>query len=287
MLKRILVPTDFSPTAERAFRYALELASRNGGTIILYHVYQPAESGFVDNMTRLKAYNDQMELDLVKELNRMAAKYRQDFPAVTVSTVLGRTPIIDNVLGFAEHNSIELIVMGTQGASGLKKSLVGTNASRIIEQSDLPVLLIPEKYEWKAPSSLVLATDYQPADKLALPLLNEFADAFDAGITITRLVSGHMTPDDTDLEKQRFNNYSELLQREMGNRQLNFKLIITSSVVDALEHLDEEIPYDLLTLVRRKKNFLQRFFFESFTRNMAYLTSHPFLMVPDLSSPVG
>lgn len=282
MLKRFLVPTDFSPTSERAFHYALELASRTGGTVVLYHLYTPAESGYIDNMTKLTAYNNQMETDLVKELNRLADKYKGNYPGLIVSTVLGRSPVVDNILGFAEHNAIDMIIMGTQGASGLKKALVGTIASRVIEKSDLPVLMIPERYEWKLPKTLVLATDYQTADKLALPLLSGIANLFDASVTVTRLMDGHITPDDARLEQERFDAYASRLQAEFPDQPMEFKLIRTSSIVDAMERLDDEIPYDLLALVRRKKNFLQKFLFESFTRHMAYLTNHPFLMVPDI-----
>ncbi|WP_290797046.1 universal stress protein [Flavihumibacter sp. UBA7668] len=281
MLKRILVPTDYSPTSERAFKFALELAARNSGTVLLYHVYERLEAGYIDNETKRTAYNNQMETDLVKHLNRLNAKYKADYPGVIVSTILGYTPIIDNILGFAEHNGIDIIIMGTQGASGLKKTLVGTIASRVVEKADLPVLLIPEFYEWKQPEKLVLATDYQPADKIALPILTRMAEIFTTTVTVVRLVSGHMTKDDADLERERFEQYTTLLKQEFKTNSLSFQLIATSSIVDALEHLDEEIQYDLLAMVRRKKNFLQRFFFESFTRNMAYLTRHPFLVVPD------
>lgn len=282
MLKRFLVPTDFSPTAERAFRYALELASRTGGTVVLYHLYAPVEPGYIDNMTRLNAYNQQVETDLVKELNQLADKYKGNYPQLIVSTVLGRTPVVDNILGFAEHNAIDLIIMGTQGASGLKKALVGTIASRVIEKSDIPVLMIPERYEWKLPKNLLLATDYQAADKLALPLLSGIARQFDASVTVTRLMDGHITPDEARQEQDRFSAYTAQLQVEFADQPMEFKLIRTSSIVETMERLDDDIPYDLLALVRRKKSFLQRFLFESYTRHMAYLTNHPFLMVPDM-----
>lgn len=309
MPKRILVPVDFSPTSIRAFQYALELASRTGGAVTLYHIFEPAEAGLVEHETTRRAYNEQLQSDLLKELNRVAEKYRPSFPKVSVSTVIGRTPLIDNILGFAEHHYIDLIVMGTQGASGLKRTLLGTVASKVLEESSLPVLLIPESYEWKLPHKLVLATDYHPADKIALPLLLNLAKAWGATVTVVRLVSGYATPEDLQVEEKRFEEYRSVLQREAQQKaqeegpmqksagqddsqslsgsqtetvetSLEFKLIKTPSVTETLERLDEEIPYDLLTMVKRKKNFFQRIFLQSFTRNMAYLTRLPFLSVP-------
>lgn len=280
MLKRLLVPTDFSPTSARAFQYSLELASRTGGTVVLYHIFEPAEAKMVDHETSRTAYNEQLETNLMKELNRLAHRFQSDYPNVMVSTVLGRTPLTDNILGFAEHHHIQLIIMGTQGASGLTKTLMGTVASRITEKAAIPVLLIPESYEWQLPATMILATDYQPADKTALPFLVQLSQIFHASVTVLRLVNGHATNDDLQREQTRFEEYASELKHGMGEQELNFQLIKTSSVSETLEKLDDEIPYDLLVMVRRKKNFLQRFFFESFTRNMAYLTRFPFLMVP-------
>ena len=46
-MKRILVPTDFSPTAERAFRLALDISEKSKGTIILYHAYKPEKNELI------------------------------------------------------------------------------------------------------------------------------------------------------------------------------------------------------------------------------------------------
>ncbi|HRP33238.1 MAG TPA: universal stress protein [Agriterribacter sp.] len=146
-MKRILVPTDFLPTAEKAFRFALDLAARAKGTIILYHTYTSVESAYIGTEKTRKQYNAQSEANIVKRLQRLKKKVLGESNEVAVSTIVGRTPLIDNILGFAEHNHIDLIIMGTQGAGSLKKKIIGSVAARVIEQSDLPVLLVPAKYE--------------------------------------------------------------------------------------------------------------------------------------------
>ena len=74
-MKRILVPTDFSPTAEKAFRIALDIASKSEGKIFLYHAYTP-----VDRTTSIAldkkgvASNSHTEADLMKKLERLKKK---------------------------------------------------------------------------------------------------------------------------------------------------------------------------------------------------------------------
>lgn len=278
-MKRILVPTDFSPTAEKAFLFALDIATKAKGTVILYHVYKPEESSFIDTEQKREQYNTQTETNLVKRLQRLKKKVTANTTDVPVSTVLGRTPIIDNILGFAEDNKINLIVMGTQGASGLKKVVIGSVAARIIENSDIPVLLVPEKFEWKEPEQIVFATNYQKTDKQVLSMILSMAKLYSAMVTVVHLYNVYAMEEEK--EKTDFDAYAYALQREFNEFNLKFQLLKTSAVTETMENLYKEVPYDMVVMVRRKKTFMERFFLNNFTKNMAYVTNRPLLVVPE------
>jgi nucleotide-binding universal stress UspA family protein len=183
-MKRILVPTDFSPTSERALRFAVDMASKANGTVILYHVFTPAGGTFVGTAETRKQYDTQTKVKLAKQLQRFKKKVVGNNMDVAVSTIVGHSPIIDNILGFSEHNQIDLIVMGTQGSSGLKKVIIGSVAARVIEKSDVPVLLVPEKFEWKEPEQFVFSTNYQKADRKALTLTVGLAKIYNAAMIL-------------------------------------------------------------------------------------------------------
>lgn len=193
-MKRILVPTDFSRTAEKAFRFALDLAQRAKGIVILYHIYTPLGSVFVGTEESRKQYNTQSEVDIIKRLQRLRKKVTADFTGVSVSTIVGHAPLTDNILGFAEDNHIDLIVMGTQGCSGLRRAIIGSEAARIAERSDLPVLLVPEKYEFMEPHQFVFATNFSSTDKAALAIVGEMAKLYEAEITILHFQTAYNTP---------------------------------------------------------------------------------------------
>ena len=101
------------------------------------------------------------------------------------------------------QNQVELIIMGTQGASGLKKTIIGSITSRIIEKSDIPVLVVPEKYELKDPREIVFATNYHCNDRPALSFTLSIAKVFNASVTVL-----HINTDD-NIEK---NNDSVFFQ---------------------------------------------------------------------------
>ena len=280
-MKRILVPTDFSPTAEKAFRFALDLAAKAKGTIILYHTYTPVESTYIGTEKTRKQYNTQSETNIAKRLQRLKNKVVGDSDEVAVSTIVGRSPLIDNILGFAEHNHIDLIIMGTQGASGLKKTIIGSEAARVIEQSDLPVLLVPAQYELETPAQFVFAANFEPSDKQALTLTDAMAKLYNAEISVLHFLNVYYTESEKEEKKNDFDVYAYSLQRVFNESNIKFHLLETSSVMETMETLDNKFPYDILVMVRRNKTFLEKFFIKSFTQNMAHTTKKPLLIVPD------
>ncbi len=280
-MKRILVPTDFSPTAEKAFRFALDIATKAKGTVILYHTYIPVESTFIGTEKTRKQYNTQNEVNIGKRLQRLKKKIMGDSTELSVSTIVGRSPLIDNILGFAEHNHIDLIVMGTQGSSGLKKTIIGSVAARVIEKSDLSVLLVPSKYELEEPGQFVFATNYQKSDKKALIFVDTMAKLYSANVTVLHFLSAYESEVAKETERNNFDTYAYHLQRVFNKSNITFHLLETSSVIEAMETLDKKFPYDIMAMVRRKKTFLEKFFIKSFTQNMAHITTKPLLIIPE------
>ncbi|MEO6813882.1 MAG: universal stress protein [Ginsengibacter sp.] len=278
-MKRILVPVDFSPTSKKAFRIAVDIAFKSGGSIVLYHLYTPGKKATLGSALLVSDYNKTLEENALKRLQRLKKKVLADKGEVPVSTIVGRTPVVNNILGFAEHNQITMIVMGTQGASGLKKVIVGSVAAKIIEKSDIPVLLIPEKFKWKLLEKIVFTTNFQRADKKALPVIFEMANLYGALVTFVNL---HDSYDSYyGVAEDNFDTYAFSLQREFNDSRIQFKQIKTTSVVKTMEKLHEEIPYDMLVMARRELSFLNRFFQKSFTKKMAYITTQPLLVIPE------
>lgn len=217
----------------------------------------------------------------MKKLHRLKKKVTENTDDIPVSAVLGRTPVVDNILGFAEHNHIDLIVMGTQGASGLRKSIVGSVASKIADHADMPVLLVPEKYEMKPLEQIVYSSNYVSSDKQALAKVLALADLFKTKVTVTHLISAYLSPDAKKAEKETFDTYAFTLQREFNKAKIKFKLLETDSIIETMENLDKTIPYNLVAMVRRNKTFYEKFFIGSFTKNMAYITKQLLLIIPE------
>lgn len=277
-MKRILVPVDFSPTSKNAFKYAVDIASKTGGSVLLYHVYAAAKESKRGPLRSAEEHNKQLALTCLKKLKRLKTQVMKDTSEVPVSTILGRSPVVSNILKYSEKRHIDLIVMGTQGASGLKKITVGSNASQVIEKSNIPVLLIPEKFQWKLPENIVFTTAFKRTDRNALSFAFEFIRLYAAVVTFVNIAEpGQQNYSD---EGENFETYAFSLQREYTGAKINFRRLETKSIVKTMETLHSEIPYDLMIMARRKLDFFDRFFQKSFTKEMACVTTQPLLVIP-------
>ena len=278
-MKRILVPVDFSPNSKKAFRFAVDMASNSGGSIFLYHLFRPLKASEAGVPFDTREHNLELKAINLKRLQRLKKKVLADSNKnVPVSEIIGRIPVVKNILQFARQNQIELIVMGTKGATGLRKITIGSNASKVMERSATPVLLIPEKFVWKKPEKILFTTTIHKSDNEVFPILLDLATLYDAEITVVNLRDRHQLYGFK--EKEEFEMYAYSMQRTFDEAKIKFTQLDTFSVEKTMENLYEKIPFDMLVMSGTKKSFLQKIFTSSFTKSMALIAERPLLIIP-------
>ncbi|MBV8757015.1 MAG: universal stress protein [Deltaproteobacteria bacterium] len=143
--KTILVPHDFSSSANHAAALARDEAKVHGAKILLLHVIDippsfettsviPPETGAPINA------KDYAVATAEKHLEDIAARLAKDGATATTFIRVGNP--VDQINIFAGENNVDLIIMGTHGRSGLQHLLVGSVAERIVRTSVKPVLTI-------------------------------------------------------------------------------------------------------------------------------------------------
>jgi len=134
---KILVPTDFSETAEHGVQYALELAKALGAKVSLLYVYAidtPESGGQAEEILR------ESEQDARNKLEKAAAKYREH--AALLSTLLANGDPSDAIVNTAGKIGADLIVIGTHGRTGVRRMLLGSVAETVLRAAPCPVLAI-------------------------------------------------------------------------------------------------------------------------------------------------
>src|SRR5680860_732385 len=136
---KILVPTDFSVNAKHAISAAKEIALATKGRITLLFAFY-AVYDFAANVAEME---EQITQDATRQL-KIAVRELQE-AGIDADIRVVQNSIANAIVSTAQDLPYDLIVMGTQGASGIQKALFGSNTASVIKNSKVPVLAIPSK----------------------------------------------------------------------------------------------------------------------------------------------
>ncbi len=144
-MKKIIVPTDFSNQAEHALKFAVDVAVKSKGEILLMHVVDLpmlkdsilSPSIYVDDSI-VKASTALAQ----KGFDKALAKYAESGVKIKTTVEYGNPAM--SVIRTIEDNKADLVVMGTKGATGLKEMFIGSNTEKIVRGSRVPVISLPK-----------------------------------------------------------------------------------------------------------------------------------------------
>jgi nucleotide-binding universal stress UspA family protein len=143
-IRRLLVPTDFSPTSDAALAYARDLADRYGASLQLLHVLEdpfvPGRFGSDDYLGEPPGVRTTILEDARARLARRLLSTGRAAFGTSGEVVFGRAA--ETIVDYAAGHGIDLIVMGTHGRTGMAHLLLGSVAERIVRTAPCPVLTV-------------------------------------------------------------------------------------------------------------------------------------------------
>lgn len=158
LMKRILVPTDFSIQAENALKVAAQIARKNNSSIFLEHSLNlPSHLNEVGQMGSLPEslyFIRLAENEFEKLLTR---PYLSD---IEVHEAIGHGEIYNDVREAVKEKDIDLVVMGSHGMSGFREMFIGSNTEKVVRTSNIPVLVIKNEHSGFEINDFVFATDF-------------------------------------------------------------------------------------------------------------------------------
>lgn len=144
-LKRILVPTDFSLPSQKALRHAIEFAKHYDCEVVLLHVLEsaPFPPAFGLEGAPPTPMADQARSWAEQQLAKMA---REEVPEkVRHRTLMRQGNPTQEIVHTAIQEDADLIIMATQGRSGLEQILLGSVAEKVVRKAPCAVLIVREK----------------------------------------------------------------------------------------------------------------------------------------------
>lgn len=269
-MKRIGLPTDFSDNSKHAIKYAAKLFK--GAKFYLINAYDMPHAGvgvMVSILDMLKKESEEELVNLKKELIQEGVFSEND----DVELVSEKGYVTDAVRTLVRPGKVDLIVMGTKGASGIQEVFIGSNTSEMISACSVPVLAVPEHTKIVAPKKIVFASDNKgyTSENILAPL-QKLALNHDSEVLIVN-VSNEQRDFDSALSE-------ELNQHLLGTNH-SFHVEKNDDVVDGITDFVNHHESDMLVMVLRKLTFFEALFHSSKTKTMAMHTAVPLLAVPE------
>ncbi len=280
MNKKILLPTDFSENSLNAINYALELYKNDTCDFFLLNAYLLGEE-LSDVMTVPVWQKEMIETADVesKEGLKKIVKTIQSTKSDkhTLSTISRMGDALQAIKDVVEEKDIEMIVMGTKGASDFKNKLFGGTATYVMEKvRNCPAIIVPKTAAIQLPKEIVFPTSYKTHfKKRELQFLVEIAQKSNAAIRIL-----HVSEEDA-LDKNQL-EHRKMLEEYFENLDFSFHTLSGIKIQQAVNCFVESRGSDMVTFINKKHAFFGSLFTHPLVKGIGYTSKVPILVLHDL-----
>ncbi len=264
-MKKILVPIDFSSQAEYACKVAAAIAKRNHCEIILLHMLDiPSES--IDPMEATNMKGGAQTIFFMKIVHKKIEKFKSFpfFKGLKVVESVRFHKAFNGVIEESKKNNVDLIVMGSQGATGLRGMLVGSNTEKVVRHSEIPVLVIKQDIENFDIKNMVFASDFSDESKKSFPNVIDFANRFNATLHLLYVNTIHNF-EPTKTSKERLESF--ISDVTIKNYTLNIQNDTT--IEEGILNFGKEIHADVIAINTHGRSGLSQLFSESISKELA------------------
>lgn len=276
-MKNILLPTDFSKNSMNAIHFAMDLLKGEPCHFFILNV-QKASSFISDDMMLVTSsttiYNTIIDA-AKKSLDNIISIIEADYSdqEYTFHPKVDYDNFIDAINQISETNNIDLIIMGTKGASGLSKKLFGSNTVRVIQRSQVPVLAIPDSCIFKGMDSIAFTTNNLPLlNVTALQPLKDLQLKFNSKLRVLHVADEHHLAQNQSLNEGFFKKYFPMAKHDFVDSN-------SHDIFHAIHHYLMDNDVKMLAMMSKKHSFIERLFVKHMVETFAFKIDIPFLVM--------
>ena len=275
MRYHILIPTDFSENAWSAALYALKLYANKPCTFYFLHAWTFVNTGSRTYIS--PTYIDKLQdtakesLAGLKELAKAESKNTEH----EFKTIFTTDSLIDSIIFAIGKQKIDLLAMGTKGATGAKEFLLGSNSVSVINKVKIcPVILVPDSYEFETPERIAFPTDFNRLYGEELLAITKLAALHNSELKILN-INGMDKLSDT----QR-NNFDILRDYLKDKSHTFFWKSDYSKKEQAIKDFIKEEKINILTMINYEHSFIEGLVKEPVISKLGYHSEIPFMIIP-------
>jgi nucleotide-binding universal stress UspA family protein len=249
---KILVPIGFSEQSMVAMGQAMNLAKIKNSEVILLSVIEDRNSMF-DILVSNEMEEEKIKNRVLVKLNEIASEYSEKY-GVQVETLVAKGSVYDKICEVADMMSVDLIVMGTNGApKGIAKKFIGSNAEKVVRSAKCPVVTIKGKNHKDGCDNIILPLDLEKETKEKVSYALEYARYWNATVRIVSVV----LKDNTEIKNHLQNNLKlvETFITKAGVECTTELLVAEKkiSLSEAVLEYEKRFESDLIMIMTKKE----------------------------------
>lgn len=277
-MKNILLPTDFSENSWNAIAYAAKLFKNKECTFYLLNTYKLTMYGSeyaVPNPSRI-ALMETIKDASTNGLEKISQRIEKEFhnPKHTISQISSFRSLTGAIDDLHQEHGMDLVVMGTKGATGAMKVLFGSNTVDVLNDSKCPVLAIPDEFKFELPRKILFPSDYNIVfDEKHLKSVIEIAKEYQS--TINSLHVYH----EKRLSEEQIDNRN-ILEKHLEGIAFEIHSVKNQKISEAVEKFQLDANINLLVMINNKRTFFENLFFKNKINEIGFQLEIPFLVIP-------
>jgi nucleotide-binding universal stress UspA family protein len=316
VFRRMLVPLDGSKLAEETFPYTRELAGRLDLDLDILHVCSPQE---IQTVAMCQIYVEKIAESVREQIKTIQANTAGKEPARQIevrSKVVTGYPA-EEILKYAEENNIDIILMATHGASGVRRWAMGSIAYQVLHASKVPVWLvrsgIPQEtiYDKWPQRTILVPLDGSKLAEAALPLAEAVArqrGSQNIDILLLSVYAPKVSPpsfyfpleyqvstplnypefirQQTELARERCEKYLQIIAGELSARGLRVRTAaVMGEAAEEIINYANNNPFQLIVMASHGRSGLRHLTFGSVAEKVLLESKTPVFMVTPSSQP--
>ena len=276
-MKKILVPTDFSELAGYAVEVAYNIAKTCGTELVLLHVVEaPTSSSFsVDGEAKGPSFADNLyTIEMVKRARNQIQELigNPDFQDVEMFGDIKIGNAYHGIKSIVADLDVDLVVMGTSGASGLEEILVGSTTEKVVRYAKCPVLSIHKKQEQFKYKDIVFATSSNDQESGIVDVIKLIQKTYGSTIHVLRV----NTPNSFQRDKKTLQDMEEMIKRYgLENYTINIYNDVTEE--EGIIYFSESKHADLIALATHGRTGLAHLISGSIAEDVVNHANRPVL----------
>ena len=269
-MKTIIIATDFSAASLNASIYGLQLAKAVGANVILFNAYKiPSSASGIG--VKVSRYDVMMQTDILL----LAEAKKLDPNGALMDIMCDEGSANQAIINIANEKKADLIITGMKGSGKSFKKLLGSTATGLAKNTNIPLMIIPEDAKFANPGIIVFASDVFLSDSQLPQELISFARIFNSKLYVVKVV------------KNKNEEWFEVAQTNQRPKRIvqvldtSFQYPVDTDIRHALNEFIEKHKADLLVMTPHKHEWVERLFAKSKTTDMIFHTKIPLLVLPE------